>query len=258
MPPIKPTLLLTRPAPQAQRFAKLCANHLGPNMPALLISPLQTIVPLPLPDDWDADAPGGVIFTSENGVRAFAQGSARRNLRAFCVGTRTADVARSLGFDTWAGRGDGKALLADLQDMHAQLPSGGLLHVHGAHQAGHLAQDLTDSGIKTRSLTLYKQDSVALSDDALTLIAGNAPVVAPLFSPRSAQIFAQAASHARAPLWLVALSPAVDAACPLPAAHRHIAANPNATAMCDALADLLCQSSPTPAPAPLWPPISDA
>ena len=59
MPPIKPTLLLTRPAPQAQRFAKLCANHLGPNMPALLISPLQTIVPLPLPDDWDADAPGG-------------------------------------------------------------------------------------------------------------------------------------------------------------------------------------------------------
>ena len=156
------------------------------------------------------------------------------------------------------GRGDGKALLADLQDMRTQLPLGGLLHVHGTHQAGHLAQDLTDSGIKTRSLTLYKQDSVALSDDALTLIAGNAPVVAPLFSPRSAQIFAQAASHARAPLWLVALSPAVDAACALPAAHRHIAANPNATAMCNALADLLCQSSPTPAPAPLWPPISDA
>ena len=254
MPPLKPTLLLTRPAPQAQRFAKLCAKHLGPNMPALLISPLQTILPLPLPDDWDADAPGGIIFTSENGVRAFAQASARRDLRAFCVGTRTADVARSLGFETWAGRGDGKALLADLKDMHTQLPLGGLLHVHGTHQAGHLAQDLTDSGIKARSLTLYRQDSAPLSDDALTLIAGNAPVVAPLFSPRSAEIFAHAASHARAPLWLVALSPAVDAACPLPTAHRRIAASPNAQAMCDALADLVCPSAPKPQASP----ISDA
>ena len=64
----RPILLLTRPAHQSARFAQAVASRI-PGL-GLIVSPVIEIAPRQLgrsPDDY-----AGLIFTSENGVAAFA------------------------------------------------------------------------------------------------------------------------------------------------------------------------------------------
>ena len=83
------------------------------------------------------------------------------------------------------------------------------MHIRGEDVAGNLSETLTNSGIETHSAILYAQRPCPLSPAALTLLQGDGPVLVPLFSPRSVQIFAQALPpKAKAPLWIVAISPA--------------------------------------------------
>ena len=70
-----------------------------------------------------------------------------------------------------------------------------------------------------------------LTADARAVLAGDAPVLLPVFSPRTAALLASAGPFA-APLHLVAMSGAVDAALGgLPCASRTVAARPDARAM---------------------------
>lgn len=60
-------------------------------------------------------------------------------------------------------------------------------------------------------MVVYDQLSQPLSDAARQALAGMAPVILPLFSPRSARILSEQVTQARAPLWLVPISPAAAA-----------------------------------------------
>lgn len=204
-----PTVLLTRPAPQSQRFAQELRAVLGEV--ALVIAPLmQTESLQPALPDRPFRA---VILTSETGAQAagrlLAAGQALPR-RAFCVGNRTARAAQAAGFQTLSAEGDAKALI-DL--VRAHQTRGPLVHLRGEDSAGQLAETLTIGGLETVSAIVYAQRPCPLSTEAHDLLTRTAPVVVPVFSPRSARLLAQALPQGRsAPLWIVAISPAAAAA----------------------------------------------
>jgi len=229
----RPAVLVTRPQAQAERFAARLAERL-PEARAVL-SPLLAIAPValeaPMPDAR------GLIFTSENAVAAFAGQNDRRDLPVWCVGARTAAAALRAGFSrvrsAAAGGGDADALL---EQLLRQRPSGPLLHLRGAHSRGDLADRLTAAGLPCSSVVVYDQPALSLTPPAVALLSGDSPVLLPLFSPRSARLFLDAAETVTAPLHPVAISPAVAGVWhAVRAEDVRIAARPDAEAMMDAL-----------------------
>ncbi|PQO24371.1 uroporphyrinogen-III synthase [Rhodobacteraceae bacterium WD3A24] len=232
MPPTTAAVLLTRPKAQAEDFADQLRAALGPR--EVVIAPVIEIVPRPataLPAGI-----GGLIFTSVNGVAGFAAMGGRRGLPAWCVGEATARAARAAGCDAIAAGGDAEALL---QLLVQSRPEGPLVHVRGAHAAGRLTERLVAAGIDARALVAYDQNSRALDSAAHALLAREAPVLLPLFSPRSARLVAAevAQTPLRARLLVCALSQAVARAWRdmRPADAPEIAARPDAAAMIAAM-----------------------
>src|SRR5690606_20329328 len=95
--------------------------------PVFAIEPIPAAIP-----DFDA-----LAFTSANGVREFARLSSRRDAPVFCVGARTAEEARNIGFTNVASAdGDVEALGGLIED---QLPkSSRLLHAGNEEARGDL------------------------------------------------------------------------------------------------------------------------
>ena len=227
-----PTLLLTRPAPQSQRFAQQLCALLG-NV-EIVVSPLmQTAFLHPVVPELPFQA---VIFTSETGVQAALTLKHRLPSRAFCVGNRTADAARAAGFAAASAEGEVEALAAMILASGIQGP---LLHLRGADSAGDLAGVLTKRGLETHFLTVYSQDPMALTDRAADLFQRDQPILIPIFSPRSARLLAQQRPVATvAPLWIVAISkPAAAAAEALSPTFMTIAAHPDGENMLHAVTE---------------------
>jgi uroporphyrinogen-III synthase len=192
-------LLLTRPEAAARRFLKACEAAQGCPLPAIL-SPVMEITPV---DVLLGDRPGGLILTSENGAaRAGDLGLA--GIPAWCVGARTAAVARSQGLDAVEAGPDAEALLKRLLQL---APSGPLLHLRGEHARGDLATRLRAAGLDAWECVAYRQAALPPTPEARRALGGAAPLLVPLFSPRSAALLA--AWQPGAPLHVVALSEAV-------------------------------------------------
>lgn len=200
-----PVLLLTRPDAASRRFASDLEAE-GLIGTRVLISPLIRIsMNGPLPEMSDIR---GVIFTSANGVSSYrALGGAVLPL-CYTVGDATAAAARAAGFSPRSARGNADALVALIT---REAPAGPLLHLRGRHGKGDVAARLTAAGIPTREAELYDQPAQELSAAAKAVLDGDAPVIVPLFSPRSAAQFAQAV-QGRAPLFVAAMSGDVAAA----------------------------------------------
>ena len=232
LPTPTPTILLTRPARQAERFAAALRERLGDV--AVLISPVLDI--------WQAgmavDLAGidGVVLSSENGARALAAVADVTGKRAWCVGDRTAKVARGLGMQAVSAAGDAGALVGLVAGV---APRGRLLFAHGSETRGDVAGRLRAAGCEVLTREVYQQVEAPLTKAALAVLDGPAPVIAPLFSPRSARLLGAQAIGARAPLALVALSEAVarDWTGPKPRSFT-VAAHPDADHMLDEVATI--------------------
>lgn len=184
-----PFLLLTRPGPQSLRFAGMVSGA------RVVISPVLRIVGLEF-DRAQADRAARLVFTSENAVAFAGAGWGRP---ALCVGPRTAQAAQAAGFAAVEGPGDAQRMLPMLGDW------ADALHLHGLHRA----MELPLAGI-----AVYDQQAQPLTPEAREALAGDAPVILPLFSPRSARLLAAelGAIPARAPLAVVAISDNAGAA----------------------------------------------
>ncbi len=212
----------------------------------IIIAPLMAPVLLdaPLPDLLSP--PGGgtrpdaevvVIFSAETGVAGFARLCPRRDLRALCVGERTAAAARMAGFPATVAGADAAGMLAAVPSL---APGARIVVVRGEDTACPIARHLSARGIETAEMIVYAQRPQPLGAEALALLAGEAPVVVPLFSPRSAALFAAAAAGSAAPLWTVAISGAAHAGLgPLAPARAIVAAAPDGEAMLTATAHML-------------------
>lgn len=195
--PDAPVVLITRPDPAARRFAAQ-VEALGLRH---VMAPLLRIVAVPHDAQAVRDAKG-LVFTSENGVRFAGPGQGRP---AWCVGPRTAEAARKAGYDVTEGPGDAAGLIPLIGNLGA-----GWLHPHGAHVAARLP---------VPGLVVYDQQALPLPPEGAALLQGRAPVILPLFSPRSARLAARATADHAASLWIVPISAAAEAAWDAARAH---------------------------------------
>jgi uroporphyrinogen-III synthase len=184
-----------------------------------------------------------LLFTSANGVRAFARQSKRRDIAAFAVGPATGAAARAVGFTRIdIAEGDVAALTAHVR--HALRPeAGAIVHVSGSDVAGDLAGDLERTGYKVKRAVIYEaaaRDRLPL-EVVSGLTSGTIDGVL-LFSPRTAQIFvdliqkAGLGSHVRS-LVAFCLAGSVAAALqPLSFGQILVADQPHQAALIDLLA----------------------
>lgn len=234
----RPTLLITRPAASGARFAEGVRAQRGDRISIILSPLMQTRFLAPqLPPSLEGGDVRGVLFTSESGVRGLARLWPRRDLPAWCVGDQTAAAARDAGWQAQALGGDAQAMADAI--VTARL-SGPLLHARGADVTAGLSARLAAAGIALTELVVYEQVPLPLSGAARAALDGQAPVIVPVFSPRSARLFAASAAGSAAPLLCAAIS--VAAAEPLhvlrPAALA-VAARPDAESMTAAVVGLV-------------------
>lgn len=190
-------VLLTRPVAQSQEFAAKLRARFGAEL-EIIESPLLRIEMLA--PDVDFAQFDGLVFTSQNGVAAYAHLGGPAGVTAYCVGDRTAAAARDLGLLAVSARGDVAALSGVIA---REAPGQRLLHLRGAHIAGQLPPDI-------EPVIAYAQRPIALSDDARNTLADGKETAVPLFSPRTASAFASHfAGDVRGHFHVVCLSPAV-------------------------------------------------
>lgn len=183
-----------------------------------------------------------VIFTSETAVRAFARLEARRSFQAWCVGERTAKVARHAGFKVSVGPGDAQGLAGIIERSR---PGARYFWPHGADTAFDMASALNGAGVRTNSATVYDQVAKPLSVEASEILQQACPVLVPLFSTRSAALFAEEARHATAPLLIAVIGAhAAQEMAMLKPERCIVSARPDSESLLDAI-DQLAHPSAT-------------
>jgi uroporphyrinogen-III synthase len=223
-------VLLTRPLAQSEDFARALVERFGQAVQPV-IAPLMEVEPL------RPAVPGGpyagVIFTSANAVAA-VQGLGDLPALAWCVGGRTAQVARAAGFDARSSEGDAARLVAAIQ---ADPPPGPLLHLRGEETRGDVTERLVLAGIKAHALTVYRQVAQPMPAAGHAVLTASGPVIVPLFSPESGRrLVAEMPTAVLVDIYLVVMSTAVEQAVTrLEHAALWVARKPDARAMLDAV-----------------------
>jgi len=187
--------LITRPLEDAKPLAELLAGR-GVEC---TVEPLLEIAPHP-EAAIDLDGVQALLFTSANGVRAFAAKSSRRDLKVLTVGDGSATVAREVGFsDVTAAGGDVDALAA-LVIGKLDPKAGPLFHGAASVLAGDLQGKLEAAGFTLRRVVLYeaKTATTLTHETRMNLALGGLDMVL-LFSPRTARTFAELWRAADAP-----------------------------------------------------------
>lgn len=226
-----PVLLMTRPETASRRFLDLLPAELLQHL-RVIEAPLMQITPLPGPLELSRVAT--VIFTSGEGVRVASDKTTVR-LPARCVGERTTAAANMAGWQASCAGETAEDLVACLI---AEPPQGPLLHLHGEHTRGDVVARLVTAGLMCAGQMIYRQALLPLTDEAKQALRGQAPLLVPLFSPRTAAHFASLCPDA-AHLTLIAMSDAVVEALPrLHCEALHVSKVPTAFAMAEMLRDV--------------------
>jgi len=236
-PDPRPPLLMTRPRAASQVFAARFRDRFGADWPVIL-APVMEIETL------DAAIPAfdAVIFTSQNAVAPLVARVPAEGRRAYCVGRKTARAALDAGFQVVEGGGDAAALLDVIRSAQR---GGRLLHARGEEIAFPLYEKLNSAGIETVEAVLYRQKPQSFPPELLARIAAAGPVLAPIFSPRSARLLAAQLQGRDLTLRIAAISPAVaEAAAALDPEALEIATRPDAAGVEDALARLIGAADP--------------
>jgi uroporphyrinogen-III synthase len=184
-------ILITRPVAEARAYAaELAAEGFKS-----LAAPMLEIVPeaFNLPDLADCR---GVLFSSVNGVRVFAERVSERALPVYAVGQYTAQEARALGFkDVHMAGGTGSDLTRLVAAENEPEAAGFFLHVRGDHAALALDEALIAQGFAAWRLVVYR--SVPVSDfeaSALSALRGGRVEAVTFFSRRTAENFMKLAA----------------------------------------------------------------
>lgn len=182
-------LLLTRPEAESQSLrAKLQAlGHTVDAAPMLAIRNRREAG-----DELRAALNGvtALLFTSANGVRAFADASPLRDVTVYAVGPASALAAQAAGFTRVAAAGGDVDLLAQLVRARHSAASGALLHAAGSARAGDLQMMLRQDGYDVRRVVLYDAETAIDLPPAVAerfMAKGYDGVL--FFSPRTAATF---------------------------------------------------------------------
>ena len=155
-----PRILVTRSEPGASETAARlrAAGFEALVEPVFAIAAIEAEIPA-----FDA-----LAFTSANGARQFARLSPRRDASVFCVGARTAEAAREMGFaDVVSADGDVLALL-DLISRKLP-PDARLLHVGNAETDGNDIQECRLFHLRARAAQIGARMEPELIDAGLDI-----------------------------------------------------------------------------------------
>lgn len=178
-------LLVTRPREDADALAE-ALRGIGAEP---VLAPMMTIEPEP-DIRLDLARVQALLFTSANGVRAFAAASDARDLPVLAVGDATARAAAEAGFTRIDSAGGDTHDLAALAARTLDPKAGALLHAAGRDVAGPLKQALESRGFKVRRQTLYRAAFArTLPEEARRAIDEQSLDGVLFFSPRTAQSF---------------------------------------------------------------------
>ena len=182
-------VLVTRGRPEAERLAVEIAA-LGHEA---LIEPLLEMRILPGEPArliGDLDGVQALLFTSANGLRAFAALSEDRALPVFAVGQSTAEAARKAGFARVESADGNVDDLATLVAARLDPADGALLHGAARQVAGDLQGSLREAGFTLRRRILYEAKAATqLSPEAAAALSGGQVDVVMFFSPRTGETF---------------------------------------------------------------------
>jgi uroporphyrinogen-III synthase len=187
-------VLITRPAADATELAAALRTH-GHEV---LFDPLLTTSEEPgSAAALERSLPGiqAVVFTSPNGVRAFAAASRRRNIPVIALGDATAAAARAANFgEIESVDGDAEALTALVVGRLNPL-GGALLVVTGAEVGRDLARVLGAAGFSVRRVALYRAEPAqAFSSKVVAGFKSGTIDAAVFFSPGTATVFGRLVS----------------------------------------------------------------
>lgn len=193
MDPARPLRLwVTRARPEAQATAaRLIDLGHGP-----LVAPLLAI--RRLKPRLALEGVAALVFTSRNGVAAFAALETDRRRPVFAVGDATAEAARAAGFaDVRSAAGDVNALAVLITAVHDRA-SGAVLIAGAREPAGDLPGALNAAGLQTRSAAVYAAVPAPGRRGLEALSSGKLDGVL-IHSPRAARRFAALAASAPVP-----------------------------------------------------------
>lgn len=204
-------ILVTRPeADAADVAAELRARgHEVLLQPLLTIHQVEPNEALPLANVQ------ALIFTSANGVRAFAAASSERDLPALAVGDATTREAGKLGFRDVESADGTVEDVARLAVQRFDPDAGCLFHAAASAVAGDLKGALESAGFSVERRVLYHAEPVeSLTPQVAQALATGALDVVLFYSPRSASSFLQLITRfelegACRSLWALCLSAAV-------------------------------------------------
>jgi uroporphyrinogen-III synthase len=224
-------VIITRAQPgAAETGARIAALGYVPILSSAI--ELRAITP---PPDLSTTHTDGLIFTSANGVRFFAEMTDARTHTAWCVGPATASAAQIAGFTDMRNAHGNADDLATLIIAEAA-PGARLLHVANEAAAGNLAATLRKAGFAVGFAAPYRAIAArALSPQAIDALSGPCTVL--IHSAKGAEAFA-ALAEPLAPPALSAIAVSEKAAAPLAGlclVRLRIAAHPNEDGLMDAL-----------------------
>jgi len=182
-------LLLTRPEAESRKLR----DRLGALGHAVETAPMLAIRQKHDTGDELRAALDGVtalLFTSANGVRAFADADPRRDFTVYAVGPASALAAQAAGFARVEAAGGDVDLLAQLVRARHSRAAGALLHAAGSARAGDLQAMLQQDGYDVRRTVLYDADTaIRLPPAVADRFAAKGYDGVLFFSPRTAATF---------------------------------------------------------------------
>lgn len=182
-------LLLTRPEAESQslRNRLQAMGHAVDAAPMLAIRQKHDVA-----QELSSALEGvtALLFTSANGVRAFADAEPRRDFMVYAVGPASALAAQAAGFTRVEAAGGDVDLLADLVRARHSREAGALLHAAGSARAGDLQAMLRQDGYDMRRVVLYDAETAIQLPPAVTgRFASKGYDGVLFFSPRTAATF---------------------------------------------------------------------
>lgn len=237
-------LLITRGAAEGAALARAleARGH------RCLLEPLFEIHPVAVPQEAlrrDLEDVQALLFTSANGVRAFAALEPGRAWPVFAVGDATAAAARGAGFATVESAGGAVEDLAALAAKGLRTTDGPLFHAAASAVAGDLKGALEAAGFAVRRRVLYEaRPAQAFSPETGRALTAGAIDAVLFFSPRTGASFVSLARTAGlggacGGCHAVCLSAAVaDRLTDLPWAGLHVARRPTTESLISRLETL--------------------
>jgi uroporphyrinogen-III synthase len=133
-----------------------------------------------------------LVFTSANGVRAWAKHRKERSVPIYAVGDATARAARQAGFAHVTSASGNVVALADLIKQKLDAASGCLVHVSASTVAGDLSRLLGEAGFEVHRAVMYEARVVErLSTELISAIRCGLIDGVLVYSPRTGRAFVE-------------------------------------------------------------------